>query len=203
MDSTLAAGWINAIAVIIGVILGILITEILRGIEWLIKKKHIRRVLSWEHAYNLSILEEFWEEVNQGGKPQNTLDYMGEFERNSRLSEKRLDSWGHQMWQSHSSEVASVLSKDEFNQSYRLHNTLDKFSSRRSSFAALFNGDNIGKDGMFAYTKEKNQQSRSPGTSTPNNSAAIYNTNAFFRPLWDECQDLYTTCHKIRNPIKK
>ena len=186
---------------IVGVILGSAIAGVGNWYGRSRRRKNVRRVLSWEHAYNIGILEEFWKQVNQAGQPQGQLDAFEEFERNLRLTEENLDDWGHQMWQSYAGEVASALSEDEFNQSYRLHSTLDKFSSRRKSLAAIIHGDYV-EAGMRAYNKQKQLQSSSPGAYTPNDTAAINNTNEFVRPLWEECVRIYTICHQIGNPIQ-
>ncbi len=201
MDTTLVAAYIAAGAAIIGVILGSAIAGAGNWYGRSKRRRNVRRVLSWEHAYNVGILEGFWKQVNQAGQPQGQLDAVEEFERNLRLSEENLDDWGHQMWQSYSGEVASALSEEEFNQSYRLHSTLDKFSSRRKSFAAIIHGD-FGKAGMMAYNRQKQLQGSSPGAYTPNDTAGIHNTNEFVRPLWDECVRIYTICHQIGNPIQ-
>lgn len=105
------------------------------------------------------------------------------------------------MWQSYAGEVASALSEEEFNQSYRLHSILDKFSSRRKSFAAIIHGD-FAKAGMMAYNRHQQLQSCPPGAYTPNDTAAIHNTNEFVCPLWEECARIYTICHQIGNPIR-
>ena len=186
---------------IVGVILGSAIAGVGNWYGRSRRRKNVRRVLSWEHAYNIGILEEFWKQVNQEGQPPDRIDAVKEFERNLRLTEENLDDWGHQMWQSYAGEVASALSEDEFNQSYRLHSTLDKFSSRRKSLAAIIHGDYV-EAGMRAYNKQKQLQSSSPGAYTPNDTAAIHNTNEFVRPLWEECVRIYTICHQIGNPIQ-
>jgi len=201
MDSTLVAAYIGAGSAIIGVILGSAIAGVGNWYGRARRRKNVRRVLSWEHAYNINILEEFWKKVNQEVQLPNQLDDEKEFERNLRLSEEKLDAWGHLMWQNYASEVASVLSGDEFNQSYRLHSTLDMFSSRRKSLQGIINGD-IGNPGMMAYNRHLQLQRSSPGAYTPNDSAAIHNTNLFVHPLWDECLSIYTTCHQIGNPIR-
>lgn len=201
MDSTLVTVLISVGPAIAGVILGSAITGVGNRRERSRRRKNVRRVLSWEHAYNMAILEGFWKRVNQGGQVQSKLDYMKEFERNLRLSEEKLDEWGHQMWQNYASEVASALTEDEFNQSYRLHSSLDMFSSRRESLAEIIHGE-FGKAGMMAYNKQKQLQSSSPGAYTPIDTVAINNTNEFVRPLWDECERLYTICHQIGNPIR-
>lgn len=203
LDITLVAAIIGALSAIFGVILGSAITGIGNWRERSRRRKNVRRVLSWEHDYNIGILEEFWKKVNQEGQSQGQFDYMKEFERNLRLSEENLDNWGHQMWQNYASEVASALSVDEFNQSYRLHSTLDMLASRQKSFAAIIHGD-IGKNGMAAYSydREKQLHSKSPGAYTPNDAAAVNNANLFVRPLWDECAKIYAICHQISNPIR-
>jgi len=201
LDSTLVAAYIGAGSAIVGVILGSAIAGVGSWYGRSRRRKNVRRVLSWEHAYNIGMLEEFWKQVNQEGQPQGQFDAVKEFVRNLRLSEENLDEWGHQMWQSYSGEVASALSEEEFNQSYRLHSILDKFSSRRKSFAAIIHGD-FGKAGMMAYNRHQQLQSRSPGAYTPNDTVAIHNTNEFVRPLWEECARIYTICHQIGNPIR-
>lgn len=201
LDSTLVAAYIGAGSAIIGVILGGVIAGAENWHERSSRRKNVRRVLSWENTYNIDILEEFWKQVNREDQPQGQPDYIKEFERNLRLAEENLDSWGHQMWQNYASEVASALSEDEFNRSYRLHSTLDVFSSRRKSLAGIIYGD-FGKTGMMAYNKEKQLQSRSPGAYTPNDAAAINDINLFVRPLWNECSKVYTICHQIGNPIR-
>jgi hypothetical protein len=201
LDNTLVAAYIAAGSTVVGVIIGGIITSITGWHGSLKRRKNVRRVLSWEHAYNIGILEEFWKQVNRESQPQGQFDCMEEFGRNLHLSEGNLDDWGHQMWQSYAGEVASVLSEDEFNQSYRLHNTLDKFSSRRKSLVAIIYGD-FGKAGMMAYNKQKQLQSSSSGAYTPIDIATVTNANEFVRPLWDECVGLYTICHQIGNPIR-
>ncbi|HJT59167.1 MAG TPA: hypothetical protein VJ761_21855 [Ktedonobacteraceae bacterium] len=165
------------------------------------RKERVRRILSWEHTYNIDILEKFWKQVNLEAPPKDQLDPTKEFERNLRFTEVNLDGWAHQMWQSYLGEIASALHEDEFNQSIRLHSTLDTFSSRRKSFAAILHGDD-GRAGIEAYYQQKQLQRKSPGAYIPNNMVAIYNTNEFVRPLWDECDRLYTICHEIGNPIR-
>ena len=201
LDTTLVAAYIAAGAAIIGVILGSAIAGAGNWYGRSKRRRNIRRVLFWEHAYNVGILEGFWKQVNQAGQPQGNLAAAEEFERNLRLSEVNLDDWGHQMWQSYAGEVASALSEEEFNQSYRLHSALDKFSSRRRSLAAIIHGDYV-EAGMKAYNRQKQLQSSSPGAYTPNDAAAIHNTNEFIRPLWEECVRIYTICHQIGNPIR-
>jgi hypothetical protein len=201
LDSTLVPAYIGVGSAIGGVILGSIITGFGNWRGRSRRKKSVRRILSWEHAYNIDILEKFWKQVNQEAQPQSQVDPTKEFERNLRFAEVNLDDWAHEMWQSYASEVASALSEDEFNQSYRLHSTLDKFSSRRRSLAAIIHGD-FGKAGMVAYNKQKQLQSKSPGAYTPNDMAAMHNTNEFIRPLRDECIRLYTICHQIGNPIR-
>jgi hypothetical protein len=166
-----------------------------------VRKESVRRILSWEHAHNIDILEKFWEQVNQEAPSKDQLDPAKEFERNLRFTEVHLDDWSHQMWQSYSGEIASALQEGEFNQSIRLHNTLDTFSSRRKSFATILHGD-YGRVGIVAYNQQQQLQSRSPGAYIPNNMAAMHNTNEFVRPLWEECDRLYTICHQIGNPIR-
>ena len=185
MDTTLVAAYIATGSAIVGVILG---SSIAGAGNWYGRSKrrrNVRRVLSWEHTYNVDILEEFWKQVNQADQQQSRADAVEEFERNLRLSTENLDDWGHQMWQSYAGEVASALSEEEFNQSYRLHNALDKFSSRRRSLSTMIHGDYV-EAGMKVYNRQKQLQSSSPGAYTPNDAAAIHNTNEFIRPLWEE-----------------
>lgn len=201
MDNTLVAAYIGAISAIVGVILGSVITGLANWQEKSRHRKNVRRVLSWEHVYNIDLLQAFWKQVHQDSQLQKQSQDIKEFERNLRFLETPLDGWGHQMWQNYADEVAFVLSEKEFHQSYQLHTTLDTFSSRRKAFRAILYGD-VGNASMMAYHKQKQLESNSPGAYTPNDVAAIHNTNEFVRPLWDECVRLYTICDQIGNPIQ-
>ena len=94
MDSTLVAAYIGAGSAIVGVILGGAIAGVGSWYGRSRRRKNVRRVLFWEHAYNIGMLEEYWKLVNQEGQPQVHFDAVKEFERNLRLAEENLDEWG-------------------------------------------------------------------------------------------------------------
>ncbi len=198
-------GILEAIIGVVGIIVGVVLSWV---INWATsrrkeaqQKQDIRRVLRWENEYNLKTLDDFWRKVTREPVPEGSSEEIA-FEQRLRLATVFLPTWGHLMWQSESPRLSSVLSQEEFAESYRLHSNLDTFAARRAALQQAF--DNPTARQLQADYEQWHENRRTGGANIPQVSyGRLLEFDMHTMACWQDCETIYNSAHPLGNPVRE
>lgn len=208
MNDTLLGALIGAGATLLGVIFT-------GGIAWAQgraraqrERANVRLLVQLENDRNLKALAAFWTEVQSVEHPGSGPGYGDEelaYLKRRKLAGTFLAPWGHLMWESHATQVASALSHDEIEQTYALHTALDMFSTRRAEVQAeLAKPENAELWRQYHIWRDQARRalSRSETVPTFSQGSTMVAFNERTAAIWTACDESADVLMARDNPVQ-
>ncbi len=158
-----------------------------------------------ENAQNLTILDDFWSQVNDSLK-----DYpaLGNLQKYYRLAYNPLVPWTHLVWESQAS-LLQLEDEKVISRMYELNQNLDIFVMLRKKIQNVFDTDENKKlwndliTWMKAYYGDdvKQREDAQWGAAGRELDRRAFQFSDSLTPLWNEINTLYHTIHSLGNPI--
>lgn len=213
MNDTISVAIIGAGATLLGVVVG-------SGNSWFqerVRAQHVhhnvRLLVQLENDRNLKALAEFWTKVEDEARFSHPgLGYGDEetvFIKRRNLVAMFLAPWGHLMWESHATQLAAALSRDEIERTYALHSALEVFNARRAEMQVAFsNARHEGSDLWPTYESWREQaesvfmQSSRPIPTSPCGESMVgFNQDTI--AIWAACKEIVSHLDVQGNPVQE
>lgn len=180
----------QAMIVIIGVIIGVLLDEIFIGVREKRKEKKqsksVRTLISLEIDQNLSSLTEFWNKLTNG---ISSLAFRDQFVKMS------IPNWSHNVWKSQTSFMPTALNEDEIKEIWNFHNQLNSITDIHTMLSYMKNKTE--KDGVYVGTWPTPQELVARTLST---SYSRFRGDAGI--IWAECESVINKLLNHGNPLR-